>query len=63
MVSLSQREISSETVDACRKGDREAFRALYEAYKDKVYSICLYYFHGDSGAAGDARRSHGRAAV
>jgi RNA polymerase sigma-70 factor (ECF subfamily) len=54
VVSLSQREVSSETVDACRKGDREAFRALYEAYKDKVYSICLYYFHGDAGAAGDA---------
>jgi RNA polymerase sigma-70 factor (ECF subfamily) len=54
VVSLSQREITWEIVDACRKGDREAFRALYEAYKDKVYSICLYYFHGDPGAAGDA---------
>jgi RNA polymerase sigma-70 factor (ECF subfamily) len=54
VVSLSQREVSPETVDACRKGDREAFRALYEAYKDKVYSICLYYFHGDAGAAADA---------
>jgi RNA polymerase sigma-70 factor (ECF subfamily) len=54
VVSLSQREITSGIVDACRKGDREAFRALYEAYKDKVYSICLYYFHGDTAAAGDA---------
>jgi RNA polymerase sigma-70 factor (ECF subfamily) len=54
VVSLSQREITSELVDACRKGDREAFRALYDAYKDKVYSICLYYFHGDVPAASDA---------
>jgi RNA polymerase sigma-70 factor (ECF subfamily) len=54
VVSLSRREIIPETVEACRKGDREAFRALYEAYKDKVYSICLYYFHGDGAAAGDA---------
>jgi RNA polymerase sigma-70 factor, ECF subfamily len=44
----------ADTIEACRRGDREAFRALYEAYKDKVYSICLYYFHGDPSAAGDA---------
>jgi RNA polymerase sigma-70 factor, ECF subfamily len=44
----------AETIEACRRGDREAFRALYEAYKDKVYSICLYYFHGDASAASDA---------
>jgi len=41
-------------VEACRKGDPEAFRALYEAYKDKVYSIALYFFHGDPAAASDA---------
>jgi RNA polymerase sigma-70 factor (ECF subfamily) len=26
-------------VEGCRRGDREAFRALYETYKDDVYSI------------------------
>jgi RNA polymerase sigma-70 factor (ECF subfamily) len=26
---------------------------LYEAYKDKVYSIALYYFHGDAAMAAD----------
>ena len=26
---------------------------LYETYKDKVYSIALYYFHGDGATAGD----------
>lgn len=53
-MSLSDREISPEIIDSCRRGDREAFRALYEAYKDKVYSIALYFFHGDTGAASDA---------
>ena len=27
---------------------------LYESYKDRVYSISLYFFHGDSSAASDA---------
>ena len=40
-------------VDACRRGDREAFRELYDASKDKVYSIALYFFHGDAAAAAD----------
>jgi len=53
LVVVSEPEIS-EIIDACRRGDREAFRALYEAYNDKVYSIALYFFHGDPAAAGDA---------
>jgi RNA polymerase sigma-70 factor, ECF subfamily len=54
VVNLSDREISAEIIEACRQGDRDALRALYEAYKDKVYSISLYFFHGDSAAASDA---------
>lgn len=54
VVSLSDREISPDVIELCRKGDRSAFRTLYEAYKDKVYSIALYYFHGDASAAWDA---------
>jgi len=54
VVSLGQRAITAEIVEACRRGDRDAFRALYDGYKDKVYSICLYYFHGDPAAAADA---------
>jgi len=41
-----------ETIEACRQGDREAFRALFEAHKDKIYSIALR-FSGDSAAAMD----------
>jgi RNA polymerase sigma-70 factor (ECF subfamily) len=52
-VGWSDGEISPEIVEACRRGDREALRALYEAYKDKVYSMAFYFFHGDAAAASD----------
>jgi len=53
-VSQSDREVSAEIIECCRQGDRAAFQALYQAYKDKVYSISLYFFHGDAAAASDA---------
>jgi RNA polymerase sigma-70 factor, ECF subfamily len=53
VVDLIDRQISAEIVAACRSGDRDAFRALYDIYKDRVYSIALYVFHGDPLAAGD----------
>jgi RNA polymerase sigma-70 factor (ECF subfamily) len=46
-------DLSPEILEACRRGDREAFRALYEAYKDRVYSIAFYFFHADDDAAGE----------
>ena len=53
-MSLSERESSAEIIDSCRRGDRDAFRALYEVHKDRVYSMALYFHHGDASAAGDA---------
>jgi RNA polymerase sigma-70 factor (ECF subfamily) len=53
-VDPSDREVSAEIIEGCRHGDRAAFHALYQAYKDKVYSISLYFFHGDEVAASDA---------
>jgi RNA polymerase sigma-70 factor (ECF subfamily) len=53
VVDLSDRQIGAEIVAACRSGDRDAFRALYDFYKARVYSIALYFFHGDEAAAGD----------
>jgi hypothetical protein len=29
------------------------FRALYDVYKDRVYSISLHFFHGDAAMASD----------
>ena len=45
-------QLDRETIDACREGDQEAFQALFEAYKDRVYSIALRY-SGDPAAAMD----------
>lgn len=39
-------------VEACRQGDRDAFRALYEVYKDDVYSIA-WNFTGSEETARD----------
>jgi RNA polymerase sigma-70 factor (ECF subfamily) len=52
-VSPGDGPVSSEILEACRRGDRDAMRALYEAYKDRVYSIAFYFFHGDAAAASD----------
>jgi RNA polymerase sigma-70 factor, ECF subfamily len=41
-----------ELVEACKQGDRDAFRTLFETYKDKVYSIALR-FCGDESQAMD----------
>ena len=46
-------EISAEILEACRRGDREAFRALYDTYKDRVYSIAFHFFHADADAASE----------
>jgi RNA polymerase sigma-70 factor (ECF subfamily) len=48
LVEGGQRDI----IEACRRGEREAFRSLFEAYKDKVYSIALR-FSGDEAVAMD----------
>ena len=45
-------ETGNELIEACRRGEPEAFRALFERYKDKVYSIALRYA-GDAAVAQD----------
>src|SRR5689334_5715902 len=41
-----------EVIAACQQGDREAFRTLFERFKDRVYSIALR-FGGDPAVAMD----------
>ncbi len=43
----------AEWIERCRTGDREAFRRLYDAYKDRVYSFALYTLNGDAATAED----------
>ena len=45
-------ETGRELIEACQRGEREAFRALFEAYKDRVYSLALR-FAGEPEAAMD----------
>jgi len=41
-----------ELIEGCQRGEAEAFRALFERHKDKVYSIALRY-SGDPAVAQD----------
>ncbi|HYE71679.1 MAG TPA: sigma-70 family RNA polymerase sigma factor [Blastocatellia bacterium] len=50
--AVSQRAIDKNLIEACQRGDREAFRDLFEAYQDRVYSIALHY-SGEVSAARD----------
>ncbi|PYS49066.1 MAG: hypothetical protein DMF68_11160 [Acidobacteria bacterium] len=49
----SEEMITERVIAACQRGDRDAFRLLFEAYQDRVYSTSLYYFKGDEGVAKD----------
>ncbi len=42
----------SELLAACRRGERDGFRELFQLYKDKVYSVALR-FAGDPAEAMD----------
>ena len=45
--------VNERVIKACQQGDREAFRLLFEAYKDKVFSIAMYSCGGDQSRAAD----------
>ncbi len=49
----SDNRINERVIEDCRRGDRDAFRLLFETYRDRVYSISLYYFKGDEALAHD----------
>jgi RNA polymerase sigma-70 factor (ECF subfamily) len=50
--TMSDRTVDERVIEECRRGDREAFRLLFETYKDRVYSIALH-FSGDDAVARD----------
>lgn len=45
-------ETDKELIEACQRGESEAFRGLFERHKDKVYSIAWRY-SGDASVAED----------
>ena len=50
---MTKQTIDDSTIEACRRGNSDAFRLLFEAHKDSVYSIALCFFNGDEAAAKD----------
>jgi RNA polymerase sigma-70 factor (ECF subfamily) len=53
----SEQKIDEHVIEACQRGDRDAFRLLFETYQHKVYSISLYYFKGDEALAHDVTQA------
>ena len=50
--AMAEQIINGQVIEACQQGDRDAFRILFETYKDKVYSIAFYSV-GDRSTADD----------
>ena len=46
------REAGRDVIDACRRGETDAFAALFDLHRDRVYSIALR-FSGDPSVALD----------
>jgi RNA polymerase sigma-70 factor (ECF subfamily) len=50
---MAKHIIDDGTIEACQRGDSDAFRLVFETYKDRVYSIALGFFDGNEAAAHD----------
>jgi RNA polymerase sigma-70 factor (ECF subfamily) len=49
---MSDRQTEADIIKACKQGDRDAFHDLFEAHKDRVYTIAFHY-SGDQSMARD----------
>lgn len=47
---MSDRQTEADTIEACKRGDRDAFRDLFEAHKDRVYAIAFHYSGNEATA-------------
>jgi RNA polymerase sigma-70 factor (ECF subfamily) len=52
-VLMGESRMGESVIEACKLGDRDAFRQLFERHKDRVYSVAFYFFGGDEATAGD----------
>ena len=50
IVIMDERKKEADIIEACKQGDRAAFHLLFEAYKDRVYSIALHYSNEEAMA-------------
>ncbi len=51
--AMAEQLINGQVIEACQQGDRDAFKCLFETYKDKVFSIAVYSCDGDRALAED----------
>ena len=51
--STTVNEPDRDTIERCRRGDRDALRDLFDAYGSRVYSIARHFFDGDETRARD----------
>jgi len=49
----SVKEPDRDTIERCRRGDREALRRLFQTHGPRVYSIACHFFDGDDARARD----------
>lgn len=49
---MNDRQTEADIIKACKQGDRDAFHDLFEAHKDRVYTIAFHY-SGDESMARD----------
>lgn len=52
-MAMAEQLIDRQVIEACQQGDRDAFRLLFETYKDRVFSIAVYSSDGDRALADD----------
>jgi len=50
---MAENDGADRIAESCREGNPETLRILFETYKDRVYSIALTFFKGDSATAKD----------
>lgn len=47
---MSDWQSEAVTIEACKRGDREAFHVLFETHKDRVYTIAFHYSGNEATA-------------
>ena len=52
-VPVAEPELDADILEGCRRGDPRAQRAVFERYRDRVYSIALHFLKGEHAAAQD----------
>lgn len=50
VAEMSDWQSEAVTIEACKRGDREAFQVLFETHKDRVYTIAFHYSGNEATA-------------